>query len=148
MKKSIIFLLVTGMLTAISCNQKPDVNKMLENQETKKEIFNAIADNHDYMMEFMETMQNSEHAMQMMQGNKMMMHKMMRGNGMQMMINDSTMMKSMIGNKNMMRQMMQHMVADSTEINSMMQMMHQKGMMTSECMQSCMKMSYEGTKKK
>ena len=135
MKKSILLFLVVGMLTMYSCNQKPDVNKMLENQETKNEIFNAITENHDYMMGFMETMQNSEHAIQMMQENKMM-----KGKRMQMMMSDSTMMKNMMGNKNIMMNMMRQMMTDTTQMNTMMQMMHQKGMMSNECMQSCRKM--------
>lgn len=143
MKKSIILLLIIGLLTIYSCDQKPDVSKMLENQEIKNEIFKTIADNQDYMMGFMETMQNSEHAMQLMQGNKMMMGNMMKGQGMQMMMDDSTMMKSMMGNKIMMRNMMHQMMSDSTHMNSMMQMMNQKGMMSNECMQSCMKMMHQ-----
>tara|TARA_R110002049_G_scaffold55337_3_gene153601 strand:- start:2745 stop:3164 length:420 start_codon:yes stop_codon:yes gene_type:complete len=134
MKKSIILLSVIGLLTLGSCNQKPDVTKMLENQATKTEIFNAITESHDYMTGFMETIQNSERAMQMMQENKMM-----KGKRMQMMMNDSTMMKRMMGNKNIMQHMMQHMMKDSTSMNSMIRMMHQKGMMTDKCMQSCMK---------
>ena len=138
MKKLNILWSVIGLLTLVSCNQKPDVNKMLENQETKTEIFNAIVDNHDYMMGFMETMQNSDQAMQMMQYDKMM-----KGKRMQMMMKDSTMMKSMMGNKNMMHNMMQHMMTDSTQMNSMMQMMHQKGMMSNECMSSYMKKMHQ-----
>lgn len=135
MKKSIILLLVIGVLALNSCNLNPNVNKMLENQATKTEIFNAITNNHYYMMGFIETMQKSEHAMQMMRENKMMKDKIM-----QIMMNDTTMMTSMMGNKNMMQKMMQKMMKDSTQMNSMMRMMHQKGMMTEQCMHSCMKM--------
>lgn len=110
MKKSIILLLVIALLTVVSCNKKQDVSDMLKNQETKKEIFNAIVDNHDYMMDFMETMQNNEHVMQMMQENKIMMGHMMKGKGMLMMMTDSTQMKTMK------------------------LMMHQKGMMCNQCM--------------
>jgi transcriptional regulator of aromatic amino acid metabolism len=113
--------------------QKPDINSLLESQETKNEIFKTIIDNNDYMMEFMESMQNSENAMQLFQGNKKMMGKMMKGKGMQMMMNDSTMIRGM------MRQIMN----DSTQMNSMMQMMHQKRMMSNECMQSCMQMMHQ-----
>lgn len=133
MKKTIISLLVIGLLTMYSCMQKPDINSLLESQETKNEIFKTIIDNNDYMMEFMESMQNSENAMQLFQGNKKMMGKMMKGKGMQMMMNDSTMIRGM------MRQIMN----DSTQMNSMMQMMHQKRMMSNECMQSCMKMMHQ-----
>ncbi|WP_428741023.1 hypothetical protein [Tenacibaculum sp.] len=115
MKKSIILLLILGSQILISCNQKPDVDKILKDQETKERIFKSIAENHEYMTEFMETMHNNEHAMQMMMNNNMMMNNMM-------------------GNKNMMHQMMN----DSTKMHNMLQMMHQKGIISNTCFQSCM----------
>jgi hypothetical protein len=119
MKTVTLFFLTIGLLTLNSCNQKTDTNTMLENSETKTEIFNAIANNHALMTEFMENMQSSEHGMQMMQGN-----------GMQMMIKDSMIMKNM----------MQSMIKDGKMMSKMMKMMHQEGMMDDDCMQSSMKM--------
>lgn len=116
MKTLLIIFSIVGLITFSSCNQKTDVNALLQNTETKNEIFSAVIKDHNMMMSFMENMQGNEHAMQMMQGNKMMMGNMMKGKGMQMMIQD----EAMMGN--------------------MMQMMHEKGMMSAECMQSMMQM--------
>lgn len=87
MKTVTIYITIIGFATLMGCNQKVDTTAILENQETKTEIFNAIANNHGLMTEFMENMQNSEHVMQMMQmmqGNNKMMGNMMQGGGMQM----------------------------------------------------------------
>ncbi|CAM1359912.1 conserved hypothetical protein [Tenacibaculum sediminilitoris] len=115
MKKSIILSLIFGFQLLISCNQKPDVDKILENQETKERIFKSIAKDHEYMTEFMETIYNNEHVIQMIMHNNMMMNNIM-------------------GNKNMMHQIMN----DSIKIHNMLQMMHQKGIISNECLQSCL----------
>lgn len=117
-------------LTLFGCNQRMDSNAMLDNAETRSEIFTTIAGNHGYMMEFLDVIQNNEHAMQMMQGNRAMMGQMMEGDGMQMMMNDSM----------MMRGMMQNMMQDGRLMSHMMQMMHQEGIMGEDCMHSSMEM--------
>lgn len=122
-----------AILVLVGCNQKMDSNTILENAETRTEIINAIAGNHGYMSEFMEVMQESDHAMEMMQGNQKMMGHMMKGSGMQMMMKDSMMMKNM----------MQGMMKNGKMMGKMMQMMHKKGMMSEDCMQSCMNMMKE-----
>ena len=71
--------------------------------------------------------------MQMMQGNNKMMGGMMKGDGMQMMMKDSTMMKKM----------MQSMMKDGKMMGNMMKMMHEKGMMSEDCMESCKNMMAE-----
>ena len=70
-------------------------------------------------------MLGNDHAMQMMQENKVMMGMMMKGEGMQMMKKDS-MMQSMMKGGNMM--------------GNMMQMMHKNGMMSEDCMKTCISM--------
>lgn len=140
MKTLVIIFSVFGLITLNSCNQQTNVQALLENAETRNEIVKTIAGNHDFMTEFMSTMQDNDHAMQMMQGNKMMMGKMMKGQGIQMMMKDSTMMKQMMGNKQMMHSMMQGMMKDGKMMGNMMKMMSEKGMMSEDCMQSCMKM--------
>jgi len=130
MKKLAIILSAIGLLSLSSCNQKTDVKAILENSETRSEIIKTISESHDFMTEFMTTMQGNNHATQMMQGNKKMMGNMMKGQGMQMMMKDSMMMKNM----------MQGMMKDGKMMGKMMKMMHKKGMMSEECMQSCMKM--------
>jgi|SRR5680860_284283 len=122
MRTTAIILLAIGLISLSSCNQKTDPNAMLENSETRSQIFNVISDNQGYMSEFMSTMQNSQHAMQMMQGQ-----------GMQMMMKDSGMKKNM----------MQSIMKDGKMMGNMMQMMHEKGMMSDDCMESGMKMMGE-----
>ena len=133
MKTLVIFISIVGLVSLNSCNQQADPQAVLENPETRTEVFNAITKNHDYMTEFMESMHGNQHAMQMMQGNKKMMGSMMQGEGMQMMMKDSTMMHSM----------MDGMMNDGKMMGTMMKMMHEKGMMSEDCMESCSKMMSE-----
>ena len=85
------------------------------------------------MIEFMDAMQTNDHAMQMMQGDQKMMSHMMKGEGMQMMMKDSTTMTNM----------MQNMMKNGKMMGKMMQMMHEKGMMGEDCMESCMDLMKE-----
>ncbi len=118
MKTRVLIFSIIGFMTFSSCNQSADASSMLDNPETRNEIFNTIAGNHDMMTSFMETIQTNDHAMQMMQDSKMMSN-MMKGDGMQMMMKDGTMM------------------------SNMMQMMHKNGMMSDECMQAMTQMMDE-----
>jgi hypothetical protein len=133
MKTLLIVLSAVGLLSLNSCKQETNPQALMENPETRTEVFNAISKNHDYMTEFMESMHDNQHAMQMMQGNKKMMSSMMQGEGMQMMMKDSTMMHSM----------MDGMMNDGKMMGTMMKMMHEKGMMSEDCMESCSKMMGE-----
>jgi hypothetical protein len=133
MKTILIVLSAVGLLSLNSCKQETNTQALMENPETRIEVFNAISKNHDYMTEFMESMHDNQHAMQMMQGNKKMMSSMMQGEGMQMMMKDSTMMHSM----------MNGMMNDGKMMGTMMKMMHEKGMMSEDCMESCSKMMGE-----
>ncbi|QFZ54855.1 DUF4175 domain-containing protein [Oceanihabitans sp. IOP_32] len=123
MKALTIILSMIGLVSLNSCTQETNPQAVLENPETRTEVFNDIAQNDDYMTEFMENMHNNPQAMQMMQGNKNMMDAMMQGEGMQMMMEDGMMMHSMM--------------------DGMMKMMHEKGMMSEDCMESCSKMMGE-----
>jgi NAD(P)H-flavin reductase len=96
MKTHVILVLTIGLFSINSCKQDTDPNAVLENSEIRTELFYSIASNHDYVSEFMNSMQENKHAMQMIQGNK-----------------------------------------------KMIKMMHEKGMMSEVCMQSCMKMMHE-----
>ena len=129
MRTLVIIFSVVGLMTFNSCKQEPNVQALLENTETRNEIMQKIADNPNYMTDFMENMQNNNQARQMMQGNKHMRTMMMKGEGMQMM-KDSTM------NMNTMHSMMK----DGKMMGTMMKMMHNEGMISEDCMQSCIKM--------
>lgn len=133
MKTLLIVLSAVGLLSLNSCKQETNTQALMENPETRTEVFNAISKNHDYMTEFMESMHDNPQAMQMMQGNKKMMSSMMQGEGMQMMMKDSTMMHSM----------MDGMMNDGKMMGTMMKMMHEKGMMSEDCMESCSKIMGE-----
>lgn len=130
MRTTMIILLAIGLVSLTSCNQKADTKAMLENSETRTALFDSIASNHNHMTEFIKNMQGNDHAMQMMQGNQMIMGNMMQGQGIQMMMNDSMM------SINMMNSMMK----DGKMMNQMMQMMHNEGMMSEDCLNSSMKM--------
>lgn len=68
---------------------------------------------------------------------------MMQGGGMQMMMKDSMIMKNMMGDQPVMHAMMDRMMKSPETMNSMMQMMHENGMMSEDCMESCKKMIEE-----
>ncbi|MGV8813527.1 MAG: hypothetical protein ACOH2D_05385 [Gelidibacter sp.] len=144
MKTLTIILSMIGLLSLNSCKQETDPQAFMESPETRSEVFNAITQNDDYMDEFMESMHNNEHTMQMMQGNKKMMGSMMKGEGMQMMMKDSMMMKNMMhgmmGNMEGSQSMMNGMMNDGKMMETMMKMMHEKGLMSKDCMQSSMQM--------
>lgn len=129
MKTLVVIFSVIGLLTLNSCKQETDVQALLENAETRSEVLKTIAENHNFMTEFMENMQGNNHAMQMIQGNKKMMGMMMNGEAMQMMMKDS-----MIANN-----MMHSMMKDGAMMRNMMKMMHKKGTMSEDCMKSSMK---------
>ena len=120
MKIVSLILSMAALTVLASCNQNIDANALLENAETRTEIINAIAANHSYMIEFMDAMQTNDHAMQMMQGDQKMMSHMMKGEGMQMMMKDSTTMTNMMQN-----------------------MMKNGKMMGEDCMESCMDLMKE-----
>ena len=141
MKTITMIISILWFITFNSCAQKTDVGELLDNSETRSEIFEAIATDQDQMMAFMESIENNEDAMQMMHGNCMMMGKMMKGNnGKRMMMKDSMKMYNMMMKDSMMmHNMMGNMMKNKQMMGNMVQMMNKKGMMTDECMQAMMK---------
>ena len=133
MKTLIVVLSAIGLLSLNGCKQESDPQVLLENSNTRTELFSAIIQNHEYMMEFMETMHSNEHALQMMKGDKKMMSSMMHGEGMQMMMTDSIMMKNI----------MQVMMKDGKILAKMIKMIHEKGIMSEDCMESTFKIINE-----
>jgi hypothetical protein len=124
--------------------QETNPQALMETHESRTEVYNTIAQNDDYMTEFMANLQNDENAMEMMQGNNKMMGSMIKGENMQMMMKDSMMMKNMMqgmmGNMESRQSMMKEMMKDGKMMGTMMKMMHEKGMMSEDCMQSSMNM--------
>jgi hypothetical protein len=130
----VIILVMMGMFVLGTCNQNPNAKAILENSETRKEIFEAIGARPEFTSEFMASMRD----------NQAMTSYMMQGNGMQMMIKDRTtsnrMVQGMMGDPQMMQTMMGAMMQDGKMMENMMQMMHTGGMMSADCMQSSIKM--------
>lgn len=118
---------VSVLLLTISCNNSVNIDQLLQNETSRQQVFEKIAANHEMMTGFMEVMMNDEHAKMMMKGHDGM-KKMMMGDG--------DMMKMMKDNPDMMHIMMK----DGKMMGHMMEMMNQEGMMSEECMETCMKM--------
>ena len=123
--------IVSALLLTIGCNNAANVEQVLENETTRKEVFDRITTDHELMTSFMESMMNSEHAKMMILG-----HEGMKT----MMMGDGQMMNMMKDNPDMMHGMMSEMMMDEKMMGHMMQMMSDEGMMSEDCMQSCMKM--------
>ena len=132
MKNKFFFVAIVGvLLLTISCNNSVSIDQLLQNETTRQQVFDKITADHNMMTDFMETMMNSEHAKMMMKGHEGMKNMMM-GNG--------NMMEMMKDKPEMMHNMMGEMMKDEKMMGHMMQMMNKEGMMSEECMQSCMKM--------
>lgn len=131
MKTKTLIALI-GLFTLFSCTQNRDVNDILENENTRNEIFSAIADNPEYRASFRNYMQEHNN------GGNMMMNGNMNGmnhSGRMMNMQDSTaMMQSFMNNHRMM--------------SNMVQMMHTRGMMSDECMDQAMNKMNENMQNK
>ena len=141
-------LMITGFFTA--CQQPRSIEQVLADEPQRKEVMQTIVNNQDMMTEMVDMMMNNEQGKMMMSGKKEMMGMMM---GNQQMMQD--MLKE---NPDIMQKMMQNMMQmcqdDSSQCNqmaemmsgnhammqSMMGMMHQKGMMNDESYKNSMDM--------
>jgi len=145
MKTLILVVSMAGLLTLTSCNQKKDANTLLKDNNTRTELFTAIASNPEMMTQFMNIVKNNDGAMRIMQGNKQMMGKMMNGKSMMtMMKNNPEMMKNMSKmmskDKGAMHNMMNNMMKDGKMMTMMINMMYKNGLMNKKSMESCMTM--------
>ena len=125
-KLAVISIAMLGLLLN-SCNQPANVQSLLENPQTRNEIYSTILEDHQMMTDFMDQMTASEHGMMMMQGHEGMRNRMMEG---------AQMMDMMKQNPKMMNQLMKN----GPMMGQMLQRMQQNGMMSEECLQSTMKM--------
>lgn len=93
------------MLVSLSTNaQSKKVSKMMDNQKSRTEIYNSIVNNHEFMQEFIQTMNGNEHATLMMQNNMHQNSRMMTNNqnpGMMGMMHNNMNSGMMGGNKGM-----------------------------------------------
>ena len=147
-------IMLVSMMTFLSLNspaQSKKVNRLLDKQETRTEIFNNILNNHELMMEFMQAMKGNEHAMMMMKSSSPMTGKSkdMGMNGDHPMMGNSNMMGSMKDNPEMMQKMMSNMMDqcqnDSVMCNKMADMMTDHPQMMKMCMQKMKEKGMMGT---
>ena len=91
MKALAILLVITPFWATNAFAQNQDIAGLLDNPETRTEIFHSILSHHQLMMDFMDAMKGNNHAMMMIRGDSTIM-----GN--------SSMMgtSSMMGNSSMM----------------------------------------------
>ncbi|MFB6318580.1 hypothetical protein [Saccharicrinis sp. FJH54] len=125
MKTLMVIISMFALMTMNSFGQTKTINKLLENKESKQELFNAIQNDHQLMSEFMQNMHGNQHAMMMWNNAQMngdnensnmngqhMMHQngTMNDSAQQYMMNRSQMMSLMHNNPQMMQLMMKNMV--------------------------------------
>ncbi|QYA26463.1 hypothetical protein G3I01_13455 [Gramella sp. MT6] len=123
MKRDVLIIVVAaGLMLLLGCNQKQEVTSMLENEETRTEIFSSISDNPEYLKSFRNYMQVHHGNSQMIMDGSM--KGMNRRGGMMNMKDSTAMMQSFMNNPQMM--------------SNMIQMMHTKGMMNDDCMKQAM----------
>ena len=148
MKTITIFITMLTVLVFNVNGQNADVKSLLDNQETRTEIFNAIAEDHQLMMDFMQVAKENEHGAMMMRNTENhqmkkieskesgMMHKNDEHQMMEMMKDNPEMMQKMMGN------MMEMCKKDTVMRNQMINMMTEHPEMMKMCMQ---KMKEKGT---
>ena len=74
--------MIFSMITLFTVNvlgQKGDVKTLLENRESREDVFNTILNDPNLMTEFMNRMSGNAHAMAMMRGNQTMMQNLQEG---------------------------------------------------------------------
>jgi len=149
MKATTILISMLIVLVFNVNGQNTDVKGLLDSQETRMDIFNAIASDHQLMMDFMKVAQENEHGAMMISNaeNHQMeimepkMDSMMEMNNehqmMDMMKDNPEMMQKMMGNMmemcekdSVMRGQMVNLMVEHSEIMKMyMQKMKETGMM-------------------
>ncbi len=107
LKNLTLFLILTALF--FSCQTKPEIGTLLSNEETRKEIISAIAEDSVLSKEMMTALMNGKH------GSMMMMH---HSESMMKMMNEHPEMM-----KNMMSGMMEACKKDTSMMSSMCKMM-------------------------
>ena len=113
MKTIMIMISMVTFLSFNSLGQNKEITKLLNNQETRKELFSAIQNDHELMTDFMQNAKGNQHAMMMMGQNGQMMGQngQMGMNNKQQMMGQSDMMNMMHNNPEMMGMMMNNMIS-------------------------------------
>lgn len=74
MKTIVLAISVFSVLSFNGYGQTNKATQLLKNKEERIETFNAILNNHELMVDFMDAMKGNEHAMMMMKGNNQMVN--------------------------------------------------------------------------
>ena len=117
MKALAIVLFIIPFWTSNALAQDKDIKELLDNSETRTEIFNTILNNHQLMMGFMDAMKTNNHAMMMIQGDSDIMGSSSMGG-----MHDSGE-HQMMGMNNDNSEMMNHMMSMMKDNPGMMQKM-------------------------
>lgn len=136
---------ITLLIAALSaCKQNEDVSTLLENDDTRNEIFYTIISDQEYAEQLMAKMMDDDNTQMMMKGNQRMMGMMMSDNeDMKAMMKDNPeMMHGMMSNlmnmaeadSSMCVHMMTMMKDRPNMMGQMMEMMHKEGMIDKETM--------------
>jgi hypothetical protein len=151
MKTLTIAFSMMMFLTLNSYGQDKKITNLLEKEKSRTEIFNAILNNRELMMDFMQAMKGNEQAMTMMKENNQMMgmgNNMETGNHSKMM-DHNKMMSMMKENPEMMQKMMANMMdkceMDSAMCSNMANMMTDHPKMMKMCMQKMKEKGMMGT---
>ena len=134
MKNSILFFFVSIFFLSAGCAQQANIEALLENPETKNEIFTTIMQDEELMNDFMDEMMANDNAMMRMRGNQQMMGHMM---------DQGHMMTMMQNNPDMQQMMMNNMMQNGAMMSQMMNRMHQQGIISEDCLQAAQKMMEE-----
>lgn len=129
MKNLIVLILsFTLFFHLTSCAQQANVEQMMQNEQTREEVYEAILEDDMMMNEFMDHMQQSDRAMGMMRGHQHMMGSMMQ--------DEDAFMNRMENNPQFRNHMMNMMMNYRPMMQQMMTHMHQQGIISDECFQS------------
>lgn len=140
--KAIAILMTMLTILVLNVNgQNTDVKGLLDNQKTRTEIFNAIASDHQLMMDFMQVAKENEHGAMMMRNAENHQKQKMESKkgGMMEMNSEHQMMDMMKDNPEMMQKMMENMMQmcekDTAMRSKMGNMMTEHPEMMKMCMQ-------------
>lgn len=141
MKAITIFILSFTVLALNVNGQSTDVKVLLDNQETRTEIFNAISSDHQLMKDFMAVARENEHGAMVMRNeeNSRMKKKESKKGGMMDINNEDQMMEMMKEKPEVRQKMMGEMLEmcekDSVMRNNMAKMITEHPKMMEMCMQ-------------
>lgn len=142
LKTAMVFSLL--ILSFSACQQQGDVSKMLENEESRNQIYEAIISDNEHSKQLMQAMMEDDHTLMMMKDNGELMSMMMSENEnmMGMMKDNPEMTQGMMSNmmnmaesdSSVCTQMITLMKDKPNVMGQMMDMMHKEGMMDKETM--------------